>query len=1251
MTKNRFQNASWRLAASRWRVTRQPLTNLSETGSRHPRALALLVVLAGMLVPASPAFAVGTPVITTPATTPSYTTNQVDLAWSQVNDAALGYTVSRGTASDCSDAVPVFSTPLFTTTSYSETPADGSYCYFVTADDGAGTAVSATMRVFRDATDPAGAWTSPAAGAALTGSGSLDLSVTPSDATSGVASVAFAIESAPASGSYTPLGISTGAPFQQSWPYNLSTVEGTYHLHATVTDNAGNTTLLIRTVIVDNTGPTGDITVAAAVRGTVALPALASDGLDGTGVFTMQWFRNSAGPGSVQIGVGVFGTNSGSVNWDTTGVSDGLYQLSLHFLDNANNASTSVHVPDVLVDNTQPTGTLAPASNGAVAANATLVASVADAGSGVDQVTFSYSLAGINAFTTLGVDAVAPYQYAWDTTGVPEGDYDVRATVDDAVGNQRVITSSNVTVDRTAPGATLLAPVSGVNVRGAAVAVTPAVSDAGSGIARVITEYAPNSTGIYTTISDQVTGPYAGTWNTTSGVPDGLYSVRMRVFDAAGNSASATTTNVQVDNTAPAVTRTAPASNALLRGTVAFAGSASDGGSGLASDSFVLSQGGVDKATIPAISGSGNAVSAMLDTTLVATPDGLYDVRLEAQDNAGNSSSTSLIQVRIDNTAPTGSLTTAPLAGATVVGAVTLSSADAADTGGFALQSVSFEFAPTGTSAWSPVAAADTSAPYSVSWSTSALCDGTWDLRITVTDLAGNALSTVPITGVTTANGSCTAAITAPADSTVQHDAIAVTANAAAASGDSIANVTFAYRAGSSGSWITIGSPVTVAPYTVSFATTGVVDGLYDLRATVTTVGAKSGQSAPVTIRVDNNPPAAPTGFTATAKADGSVSLSWTAAIDAVGGSGVASYTVRRAAGSIAPVSSVDGDAVCTAVTATACSDANVLTGRTYTYAVFATDFAGKTSASATATVTPRDTEAPAAPAGLAATPGDGVVALSWQAAAADSDVTSYVLVAKAGRDVPVSENDGTRVCSAITSTSVACTATGLTNGTIYTFALFAFDEALNRSLPGTVSAAPNGTPPADTTPPSPVTALAAKVDGTTVSLSWKNPKDADFDHVVVSSSKAASIYQGGGHATSVEQPLGKLRSYKVVAFDTAGNASEAVTVKVTTDGSSTGGGTKFDGPLSPAHGERVLRKQVVLRWKKAKRASYYNIQVFDSHKKRVAIAWLHGTHWKIPGKKLKKGKKYTWYVWPGYGKLSKAKYGKRLGTATFKVK
>jgi hypothetical protein len=32
----------------------------------------------------------------------------------------------------------------------------------------------------------------------------------------------------------------------------------------------------------------------------------------------------------------------------------------------------------------------------------------------------------------------------------------------------------------------------------------------------------------------------------------------------------------------------------------------------------------------------------------------------------------------------------------------------------------------------------------------------------------------------------------------------------------------------------------------------------------------------------------------------------------------------------------------------------------------------------------------------------------------------------------------------------------------------------------------------------------------------------------------------------------------------------------------------------------------------------------------------------------MKKGKVYTWYVWPGIGAKSSAKYGKLIGKVTF---
>ena len=51
---------------------------------------------------------------------------------------------------------------------------------------------------------------------------------------------------------------------------------------------------------------------------------------------------------------------------------------------------------------------------------------------------------------------------------------------------------------------------------------------------------------------------------------------------------------------------------------------------------------------------------------------------------------------------------------------------------------------------------------------------------------------------------------------------------------------------------------------------------------------------------------------------------------------------------------------------------------------------------------------------------------------------------------------------------------------------------------------------------------------------------------------------------------------------------------------------------------------------------------------KRVGISWPVGTSWALPGSDLKKGKTYTWYVWPGVGAKAAAKYGTLIGKQTF---
>ena len=261
-----------------------------------------------------------------------------------------------------------------------------------------------------------------------------------------------------------------------------------------------------------------------------------------------------------------------------------------------------------------------------------------------------------------------------------------------------------------------------------------------------------------------------------------------------------------------------------------------------------------------------------------------------------------------------------------------------------------------------------------------------------------------------------------------------------------------------------------------------------------------------------------------------------------------------------------------------------------------------------------------------------------------DDDVAGYVLVAKQGTQPPANETDGTRVCAAIVATSTTCIATGLTNGATYTFGLFALDEALNRSLPAVVTAAPNGKV-TDAKAPAAVSKLKAKVSGHKVTLTWKNPADHDFDHVEITAGErkpaalkaSKRVYSGKGTKATTTLAAGQSRWFVVVAYDAVGNASAPASVHVTIAAAS-----KFGPPpRAKVHGK------VKLSWPVAKGAKYYNVQVYAG-KKRILVSWPAGRVLQLPRAKLKRGTTYTWYVWPGLGAKAKAHYGKLIGKNAF---
>src|SRR5581483_280050 len=171
----------------------------------------------------------------------------------------------------------------------------------------------------------------------------------------------------------------------------------------------------------------------------------------------------------------------------------------------------------------------------------------------------------------------------------------------------------------------------------------------------------------------------------------------------------------------------------------------SDAGSGLSSTVYQYS---------PAGAGTWTTTGASWNTTLLS--DGLYDLRAVATDVAGNSASSTVTNVRVDNTAPTVSVTDP---GANLRGTVTLAST-AADTGGSGVASVAFQRSPAGAGTWTTIGTA--TGPFSVSFDTTGVADALYDLRAVATDAAGNQTTSTVVTNRLVDNTAPTGSLTAP---------------------------------------------------------------------------------------------------------------------------------------------------------------------------------------------------------------------------------------------------------------------------------------------------------------------------------------------------------------------------------------------------------------------------------------------------------------------------------------------------------
>jgi len=343
---------------------------------------------------------------------------------------------------------------------------------------------------------------------------------------------------------------------------------------------------------------------------------------------------------------------------------------------------------------------------------------------------------------------VGEFSCSWNTASgfYADGKYQLRAQLSDSSEPPNTAPTAAITVlvDNTPPTGSVSAAS---YLAGTAAPVSGTATDSGSGVASWQLQISPAGKAEWTNACAAQTTPLSGSTYgcdvNSTGDGDGAYELRALVTDNAGNEYTTSAVDTTVDNTPPTGTLETVTESEYVRGVLSLQGTASDGGSGVASwTPQVLPVGGgtwTDACSPQSTPISGSTYGCSLNTTTL--PDGEYQIRVQVEDNAGNVYDTSTQTITIDNTPPAGSLEALPH-----YSSGTLEIRGHASDGGSGVASWQLQIAPRDGGSWED-ACLEQILPiegsiYGCSLDTTPLADGPYQLRALITDHAGNTYTT-----------------------------------------------------------------------------------------------------------------------------------------------------------------------------------------------------------------------------------------------------------------------------------------------------------------------------------------------------------------------------------------------------------------------------------------------------------------------------------------------------------------------------
>jgi len=273
------------------------------------------------------------------------------------------------------------------------------------------------------------------------------------------------------------------------------------------------------------------------------------------------------------------------------------------------------------------------------------------------------------------------------------------------------------------------------------------------------------------------------------------------------------------------------------------------------------------------------------------------------------------------------------------------------------------------------------------------------------------------------------------------------------------------------------------------------------------------------------------------------------------------------------------------------------------------------------------------------AVPGDGEVLLTWTPLE-----TGTVRVLASTAPLTNCQDPAARVVPMMTEASAL-------DGPLENDVTVHYDACVGGEAVADSTTSATPTAGVDGEAPPPVAGLRVNSENARVRVRWTPPSVDDLAEVVVvrrfgarppRTPKDGTVVYRGLARTATDFPVSPRARvwYAAFAMDDDENVSTAVT----------GSLARFDPPLYAPLDGAVIRSTQLFRWRKVQGASYYNVQIWKgAAAKKVVSTWTNTPSY-VLRRKLAKGR-YSWYVFPGFGARSLARYGALLGSGTFVVR